>query len=109
MYWSLFLDDERFPTLDPNKNWIIARTFDQAVDLVRVNGMPNFVSFDHDLGEDLSGYDFAQYICGLDQISNDFRNKFPHKFDYYVHSQNPVGKKNIECFMDNYLKFKGVK
>ncbi len=34
---------------------------------------------------------------------------FPEGFNYSVHSQNPVGKKNIESLVDNFIKFKKEK
>ena len=73
------------------------------------NGMPDFISFDHDLGIDEneqllpSGYDFAKWIIesdldGVISISSTFR--------YKVHSQNPVGKKNITELLDGYFRHK---
>ena len=34
---------------------------------------------------------------------------FHPKFTYYVHSQNPVGKSNIEGLLVNYLRHKNSK
>lgn len=31
---------------------------------------------------------------------------FPENFSFYVHSANPVGKKNIEAYLNNYFEFK---
>jgi hypothetical protein len=103
--WSLFLDDERFPPND-NRNWKIARSCSEADILIKNFGMPSYISFDHDLGDESingSGYKFAKHICDLDMLTD---KKFPVGFDYYVHSQNPVGRDNIIGYLENYLKMK---
>ena len=105
MNWHLFLDDERLPaTLDDRV--FVARDFDSAVALIMertYNPCPKFVSFDHDLGPNsLTGYDFAKWLIERDM---DEDGKFiPKGFYFYVHSQNPVGKKNIEALLLGYLK-----
>lgn len=105
--FDMFLDDERMPPKD-RQSWKIARNKTQAIILVRNYGFPHFVSFDHDLGEDEpTGYDIAKWLVELDMSGEDVT--MPDDFDYYVHSQNPIGKQNIECYLDNYLKFKGLR
>lgn len=100
---KLFLDDERFP---PNSGdvWDIVRTVDEAKAYMEANGCPLFISFDHDLGEDqATGFDLVKWMVERDL---DADGKFiPRLFTYYVHSQNPVGKKNIESYLDGYLSF----
>ena len=100
MSYKLFLDDERMP-VDP-ENWVIVRSFHEAIEAMEVLGFPNFISFDHDLGSGLTGYDFCQYLVELDMD----KKVLSEDFSFYVHSQNPIGKKNIEAFMNNYLEFK---
>lgn len=101
--WSLFLDDERFPP-DDGREWKIARTHQEVVDLVELHGMPSYVSFDHDLGDLIpngDGYQVAKHLCALDAYP---QYRFPEGFDYYVHSQNPVGRDNIIGYMSSYFK-----
>ena len=103
--YFLFIDDERFPPRDRNQ-WIIARNWEDVMMCLRIHGMPGFISFDHDLGEDThTGYDIAKLLVSLDMDGED-DFKLPDEFDFYVHSQNPIGKKNIEEFLRNYLEFK---
>ncbi|MEA3523603.1 MAG: cyclic-phosphate processing receiver domain-containing protein, partial [Campylobacterota bacterium] len=52
-----------------------------------------------------TGYDLAKWIVDSD-LDNTF--KLPSNFKYKVHSQNPVGKKNIIALLDGYLKFKNT-
>lgn len=122
MTWNLFLDDER--ELDDvtwapwqirekyrNEEWIICRSYENAMAEILKRGCPKFVSFDHDLGhEKYTGYELAKQLVENDIISGDKESrreyKFADDFSYYVHSQNPIGKANIEGLLDNYMKFK---
>jgi len=101
MSYNLFLDDERFPPDDP-RDWVIQRSFATAVHFVCKNGFPSFVSFDHDLGDSApqTGYDFAKWLVERDIDYGDL----PDDFSFVVHSANPVGAKNIQMYLDNYLR-----
>ena len=110
MTWNLFLDDERFPPND-GREWVIARTYDDAMCEVLNRGFPSYISFDHDLGHNTyTGYDFVKQLVENDIISGNKESraayKFASDFSYYVHSQNPIGKANIEGLLDGYLKHK---
>ena len=78
--------------------------------MVQVYGMPNFISFDHDLGKnEPTGYDIAKWLVEVDMGRNKKildRAAFHPDFDFYVHSKNPVGKANIEAYLNNYFKMK---
>lgn len=104
MTWNLFIDDERFPPND-GREWVIARNFAEATSQVFSKGFPSYISFDHDLGNnEMTGYDIAKTLVEIDM--DDRKCKFPDDFKFYVHSQNPIGKKNIESYLNNYLKYK---
>jgi hypothetical protein len=112
MTWNLFLDDERFPP-DDGREWVICRTCADALVEVLSRGFPNYVSFDHDLGHDKwTGHEFAKHLVENDIISGDKESraayKFAPDFDFYVHSQNPIGKANIEGLLNNYLTHKNT-
>jgi hypothetical protein len=100
--YNMFLDDERFPK-DPSREWVIVRSFEEAVAHVEHNGMPSYCSFDHDLGLAESGYDFAKWIVEMDMSGT---IELPPNFSFNVHSANPVGARNIECYLENYLDIK---
>lgn len=103
--YSLFIDDERFPPRD-GRNWIIARNMRDVLMMLRIHGMPGYISFDHDLGEgEQTGYDIAKLLVDLD-MGDDSDFALPVDFEFYVHSQNPIGKANIEQYLNNYIKFK---
>lgn len=95
----LYLDDERTPKTD--QDWIIVRSFAEAVAYVAENGIPEYISFDHDLGLEESGYDFAKWLV---EQELDGHHMFPDEFEYNVHSANPIGAANIVGILDSYLK-----
>ena len=114
----LFLDDIRFPTdclmyMEAKindleiyiKEWQIVRSYDEFVTWIETNGLPDFISFDHDLGlpedsnsEEQNGMSCAKWLVNY-CIDNDL--KLP---TFVIHSQNPVGKGNIEGFLEGYRK-----
>ena len=102
----LYLDDIRTPK---DKSFVIARSYEEAVAFVKEHGVPNYISFDHDLGVDEnnselpSGYDFAKWLVEMDM---DGIYLIPVVFEFNVHSANPVGKANIEAYLKNYLEFR---
>lgn len=104
--YSLFIDDERLPPRNDGRNWVIARDWEDVMMVLRIHGMPGYISFDHDLGDHThTGYDIAKFLVELDMNGEeDFQ--LPDGFDFYVHSQNVPGKKNIETYLGNYLSFR---
>jgi hypothetical protein len=112
----LFIDDVRELTDItglPEGDWAVVRSYSEVMSYLLIKGMPDFISFDHDLGDDnYDGYKIAQDLCKCDDAE---RTKgveyltFPDGFDFSVHSANPVGSENIRMYMNNYLKHIGVK
>ncbi|MEI8205105.1 MAG: cyclic-phosphate processing receiver domain-containing protein [Bacteroidota bacterium] len=107
----LFLDDCRIPSdsakymrqrnIDSSiylKNWIIVRSYNEFVEWIEQNGLPDVISFDHDLGNDLSGMDCAKWLINycLDNCKS-----LPL---YAVHSANPPGAANIEGLFKSFQK-----
>lgn len=96
----LFLDDERFPTNNPDVNWVIVRTVPQAVRWIKNNGVPDEIYFDNDLQKKLEGKHFAKWLMRVDQEQNG--QFIPDNFTFYVHSQNSVN--NIKRDLGEYLE-----
>jgi hypothetical protein len=90
--YKLWLDDLRIPT----KDFVWITNYNEFTEHIILNGMPEFISFDHDLGVGYSGYDCAKWLVEY-CLDNDL--DLP---DYKVHSMNPVGKNNIESLLENY-------
>lgn len=116
MSYYLFLDDERQPwdvtwVSIPSESYHVVRNYMDFVATVRLRGIPQFVSFDHDLADshyghglngdripyeeyqEWTGYHAAKWLV---DHCHDTKQKFP---DFVVHSMNPVGKENIETYI----------
>lgn len=111
MTYNLFLDDERKVTdiytedSEPAADsFIIARSFDEAVHIIAARGMPKFISFDNDLGNNMpEGYDLAKLLVELDM---DGIHEFASDFSFHVHSANCKAWENISSYLLNYIKIK---
>lgn len=126
MKYNLFLDDERLPkdcikymsyrigekSNIYKKKWIIVRNYKQFVDTVMSNGLPEIISFDHDLGDEhyllvnssycdweeyyksnnreATGYDCAKWLV---EFCNENKLMLPIIF---IHSMNSAGCVNIQ-------------
>lgn len=108
MGWKLFLDDVRFPP-DYDEEWVIARSYDDAVWYVEARGVPNFIAFDHDLASDhyivgegeKDGYQFAKWFSDYVLLGE---MDLPEDFSYHVHSMNPIGAKKIKDWMEDFFR-----
>jgi hypothetical protein len=105
--YKLYLDDIRVPAhvgsgLKNTPGWLLARTYDEAVNIVIDKGCPVYISFDHHLGDATAktGYDFAKWLVDQDLAYN----IIPVDFEFNVHSSDPVGTANIINLLDAYLK-----
>jgi len=114
---KLFLDDIRNPKSD---GWEIVRNYEDFVKYITENGLPDEISFDHDLGDDIarenvengmskkkaralkkeskSGYDCAKWLCEYC-----WGNGIPLP-TWNVHSANPVGRDNIIAILQSFEK-----
>lgn len=89
---KIYLDDVR--TIP--EGFIGLRSFTEFITYIEANGLPDFISFDHDLGLQESGYDCAKWLVAY-CLDNEM--ELP---DFVVHSQNPVGKQNIASLLSNF-------
>lgn len=115
MSWNLFIDDEReladvswapwqVQEKYRNEEWVVCRSRAAVYSAIYQKGVPSYISFDHDLGENFdTGFDIVKMIVNMDL--DGFR-EIPENFSFYVHSKNPVGKKNIEEYINNYMNHK---
>jgi len=115
--YNLFLDDIRYPNMvkgDIYKKdiWTIIRNYDEFIKFIEKNGIPNIISFDHDLADEhyaitsnkktffkeKTGYEAVKWLCNY---SLDNNLKLPIML---FHSANYVGKKNMEMYYKNFIK-----
>lgn len=115
MSYNLFLDDERHPVnnfdyvtskrvsfgeLYKTEKWIVVRNFKQFTETINNRGLPDRISFDHDLGEDKSGYDCCKWLSDY-CLDN-------HLYLYTkccYHTANIVGMERMEGFINNIKKY----
>ena len=112
----IYLDDVRTPI---DKDWIIARNYEEFVRIVKTYGLENIktISLDHDLGDtamkewhknvyhnytlnydnitEKTGYDCAKWLV------EQWMNGEP-VVDVYTHSANAIGAGNICGIINNY-------
>lgn len=115
----LFLDDIRYPIeayhytkqdIFLRKDWHIVRNYEQFVNRILEKGLPEMISFDHDLADEhylepnsqefveKTGYDCTKWLV---EYCMDNYLDLPK---FYSHSMNPVGKENIEELLNNFKK-----
>jgi hypothetical protein len=93
--YKMFIDDVRTP---PQGDWVVVRSSEEALAYIVNNGMPSFISFDHDLGGDDTSIVFLSRLVG--QVWDGLA--VPPAYE--VHSANPVGAANIRSFMDSWYR-----
>ena len=124
---SLYLDDQRTPTttIPGYEPWYVVRSYDEFVAWITENGIPDLISFDHDLAEEhmedyfrqkletgwqQPAYDSYQEKTGLDCAR--WLGEYVQKNNAVlksvsVHSHNPVGAANIQSYINGLKKHMG--
>lgn len=75
--------------------WV--RTQTEFEKYIKENGLPNLISFDDDLGiGNGEGYDCAKWLV---EYCMDNNKELPK---WYIHSANPVARKNIKNLLYNF-------
>lgn len=104
---KLFLDDLRTIDMVYDKSmeseFDIVRTYEDFVEYISKNGLPELISFDNDLGLDENGevapdgYAAAKWLVYESNL--DLRN-----LEFKVHSANPIASEQIKGLLTNYIK-----
>jgi len=126
--YNLFLDDMRFPydvflyTGNPiysKEEWVIVRSYDEFTLYISEHGLPNIISFDHDLADEHYAYYDTEVTSEIDY--NRFTEKTGYECakwvvdycidrdyipcpQYLAHTMNTVGGENIIGLFKNYMK-----
>lgn len=98
MNYKLYIDDIRNPV---SKDFVIARTSSEAINIIKERGIPEYISFDHDLGGEDTSRVVIKFL--IDYVLDG--GKFPDSFEFNVHSANPIGSEWIRGTMSNLLKY----
>jgi hypothetical protein len=112
MKYNLFLDDTREPNkfLKDTRTWLVVRNYNQFVETIAKQGLPDFISFDHDLADEhyneehpdydkfkeKTGYDCAKWLVEYCMKTS---QSLP---EWQVHSMNPIGRMNINMILSMY-------
>lgn len=125
MGYNLFLDDIRSLESTANymhpdiateyrtQKWEIVRNYEEFIKHINLNGVPDKVSFDHDLAEvhynpDLRRESFEYYPeTGYDCMKWMVRYIQDHKLKpprIILHTMNEVGFDNMKNYYNNFLK-----
>lgn len=103
---KLFLDDLRTGDMVYDKSlendFMVVRSYVEFVGYIKSHGLPDFISFDNDLGLDENelapdGYaaKWLVYESGLSLT----------KLKFKVHSADPVASEQINGLLTNYISF----
>jgi hypothetical protein len=118
MSYNLFLDDLRNPEAaflydrrcslfeaSHQTIWHVVRSYKEFVECIRRSGIPERVSFDHDLHfehltDNYDHIDYSKYVNKTGKECAEFLVKCVQEQNaimpiYYIHSANIVGRKNI--------------
>lgn len=129
--YNLYLDDIREPNQSFKKTgdnryndlkWKVVRNYQEFIEQIVLHGIPNIVSFDHDLGEEHINYYFDNggrenppdplkakfkektgYDCAKFLVNYCTENGLPMP-EYLIHSSNPVGSENIRAILKRYTE-----
>ena len=104
--YKIFFDDLR--TVDmvyknpEDWDFEVIRNIDDFKNTILDKGVPEFISFDHDLGKDDNGnvvdaYQALKWM--VFDLELDLRN-----MDYKIHSANPLALEKIDCLIKNWNK-----
>jgi hypothetical protein len=123
MSYNLFLDDVRTPESTHEfmhmpvylqADWVVVRDYEEFVSKVLSKGVPDMISFDHDLADahydqqnfdyDKEGEEKTGYHCAKWLIDYCLDNKLKVPTKIIVHSMNPIGSLNIKSLFETYFK-----
>lgn len=94
---KIFIDDERHPKED---GWVVVRTGEEYLSILHDLTLPiiTHLSFDHDLGEALDGYDLVKSTVAL---AMDAPQRLAPDLSITIHTANTIGQNN----MTRYIRF----
>ncbi len=101
MSYTLFIDDIRSPTSDLH-NPMVAVNVTVAKALVEIFGLPDCISFDHDLGNNEPvATDFLWWL-----VNGHLNEQFDlnNIEEVIIHSANPIGARNLQGLWDCFSK-----
>lgn len=130
MSYNLFLDDTRNPSdvyeytfrrTYIDDKWIVVRSHDEFIQMIKTFGLPDAISLDHDLGlehynhqnDEPGKLPYDQYMektgyhCAKWLIDYCIDNKLELPKTILIHTMNIIGAGNIASLFNTYEKVHG--
>jgi hypothetical protein len=124
---ALYLDDTRTPTttIPGYEPWHVVRNYHEFVAWITEHGVPDLISFDHDLADEhmndyfsqvaLNGFQYPTYENYQEKTGLDCARWLAEHIEannlqlksVSVHSHNPVGATNIQSYINGFKKHMG--
>ncbi|CAL2095077.1 cyclic-phosphate processing receiver domain-containing protein [Tenacibaculum sp. 190524A02b] len=105
---KLFLDDIRTVDMIYDEmeisTFIVVRTYEEFVTHIKINGLPDFISFDNDLGLDKNGNVAPDGLAAAKWLVYESGLNLK-RLQFKVHSANPVAAEQIRGLLTNYITF----
>jgi len=98
----IWVDDIRSPPKSIEQNCDVARTYDEAIEMLSKH-MYTDIYLDHDIasfddaGRERTGYDIVLFLVDR-KINNEYVPK-----NFHMLTSNPVGRNNMEAVISRYL------
>jgi len=86
----------------PNLSVVIARSTQEAKNVLELLGTPMFMALDHDLG----GHDTTMKF--LKWFAFDYEHNDDPVPEYVVHSANPAGTQNIISYIESWRRSREI-
>ena len=98
MGYKLYIDDER-PLPASQSDFVLARSYHEAIDIIEERGLPEFISFDYYLDRNFTGLDVAMWLV----VHCEYHN-LELNFTYKCHSSDRDAAKRLIRFLDEHVK-----
>lgn len=108
MSYKLFLDDIR--TVDMvygegrEQEFVVVRDYHAFINTIKKKGLPDFISFDNDLGMDDGGEVAPDGYAAAKWLVYESDLDLTH-LQFNIHSANPVASEQIRGLLENYIRF----
>jgi len=96
--WKLWLDDQRDP---PAEDFVVARSYNEAVKAITEKGCPSYASFDFTLGTPETGMTLVKWL--IEKDTADGGTFIPKDFTFDCHSDAEWARVEMKRDLDTYL------
>lgn len=98
MSYKLYIDDERLPP-ESRPDFILAKTYHEAITIIEEKGIPEHISFDYYLDRHFTGLDVAMWL-----ITHCEYHDLEPNFTYQCHSSDKSARRDLVEFLDKNIE-----